>query len=236
MKYLDSGLESASNFIERTNDDNFTNIQVNSQMNPAKNRKWRDSAEVLMKMTELIHLQINSLNKLNFAKDNQSLITSLNKFESFVLKLNEKSPFNDSIKKHLNLIKESKILNEHTMNHLINNLKFISYYSLSYIKFKTQAKRFYFSKLEPFIVVESNYLRVGDIYRAEIMQVGVDTTFQPLVVIEKDTLKIENGKAIYQKFANKTGVFKYKGEIIVVSQANDTSKYPFQSEYKVIER
>jgi len=105
---------------------------------------------------------------------------------------------------------------------------------------------FSFDKVEAKVIPESNYVLIGDKYRAQIFVAAYDTRQQPKIIVgsDVDTVNLQvlgnqeviegqQGKGIYEVPATSVGEKKYGGIIEIVSKSGQVMKYPFKSSYFV---
>ena len=104
---------------------------------------------------------------------------------------------------------------------------------LSYLYGQIDAGSFKFNKLGARVIANSSYVLEGDVYKAEVFLAAEDTTQQPEIFVNNQSLKIVDGKGIYEVRANASGTFKWGGIIKYKTPEGDFNTYPFEGEYQV---
>lgn len=89
------------------------------------------------------------------------------------------------------------------------------------------------NKLDAFVIPNSKLVMRGGKYSANIVLAAVDTTQRPAIFVNGRQLPA-NTRA-YEFMAGQTGTFTYSGYLDVTRGDGTTSRYPFQSDYTVIE-
>lgn len=112
------------------------------------------------------------------------------------------------------------------------------------------ASSFKFNKLAPAVIANSNYILIGDSFRAEVFLAAFDTTQAPLIYVgteldtsdpkdikmkgSYDSLKITpDGKGILKIQGKSEGEFTYKGIINFKAPGGKILKYPWKTTFQV---
>ena len=89
------------------------------------------------------------------------------------------------------------------------------------------------NKLDAFVIPNSKLVMRGGKYSADIVLAAVDTTLRPAIFVNGRQLPANT--RTYEFMAGQTGTFTYSGYLDVTRGDGTTSRYPFQSDYTVIE-
>ena len=89
------------------------------------------------------------------------------------------------------------------------------------------------NRMDAFVIPNSKLVMRGAQYSADIVLAAIDTTQQPTIVVNGRQLPANTRK--YEFMTGQTGTFTYSGYLDVVKGDGTTSRYPFQSDYTVIE-
>lgn len=89
------------------------------------------------------------------------------------------------------------------------------------------------NKLDAFVIPNSKLVMRGGKYSADIVLTAVDTTQRPAIFVNGRQLPANT--RTYEFMAGQTGTFTYSGYLDVTRGDGTTSRYPFQSDYTVIE-
>lgn len=89
------------------------------------------------------------------------------------------------------------------------------------------------NKLDAFVIPNSKLVMRGGKYSADIVLAAVDTTQCPAIFVNGRQLPANT--RTYEFMAGQTGTFTYSGYLDVTRGDGTTSRYPFQSDYTVIE-
>lgn len=89
------------------------------------------------------------------------------------------------------------------------------------------------NKLDAFVIPNSKLVMRGGKYSADIVLAAVDTTQRPAIFVNGRQLPVNT--RTYEFMAGQTGTFTYSGYLDVTRGDGTTSRYPFQSDYTVIE-
>lgn len=89
------------------------------------------------------------------------------------------------------------------------------------------------NKLDAFVIPNSKLVMRGGKYSADIVLAAVDTTQRPAIFV--NGCQLPANTRTYEFMAGQTGTFTYSGYLDVTRGDGTTSRYPFQSDYTVIE-
>lgn len=103
----------------------------------------------------------------------------------------------------------------------------------NYLFAQIDAGSFLFNKLGAQVIPNSNVVLQGDEYVAEVFLAAEDTTQQPEIIINNNSVPVRDGKATYRVRANQPGVFSWSGLIRYKTPAGIIKSYPFRQEYQV---
>lgn len=90
-----------------------------------------------------------------------------------------------------------------------------------------------FDTVAPKVVAQSNYVLLGEEYKADIFLAAFNKTLKPKVVVGADSLNIDHGLGKYSTKTSKEGFNKYSGTIYMKTPKGQTMSYAFESEYIV---
>lgn len=134
------------------------------------------------------------------------------------------------------------------LNKLISEIYDAEYEVVNMMMDEINAEDFSYDKIDAKVIPHSNFLFVGDEYRAEVIVAAYDTSQSPQVYILKDADKMtvqqikqavlldrDEGKAMIRFPANRIGVNKYAGVIGVKTSSGEMNYFPFANEYVVAE-
>lgn len=94
------------------------------------------------------------------------------------------------------------------------------------------AKDFKFDQIEARVVPQSMSVFAGSQYQADIFIAAMDSKTQPEIIVNGQSIKVENGIGKYVAGAAGEGTRKYEG-VIKLKSALGERVYPFKSEYSV---
>ena len=95
------------------------------------------------------------------------------------------------------------------------------------------------------VIAPSNYVLLGDEYKAEVFLAAFSRTKNPSVYTgdydfdnkkfngQFDSVTVNAGTGLYTNKPNKEGLVKWGGELVMVSPKGERKVYPFKSEYMV---
>ena len=104
---------------------------------------------------------------------------------------------------------------------------------------------FPFDTIAAKVMTESNYVMLGDEYKANVFVAAFSTTKNPeivlgklnndgtLLVSESGAVPATNGMGEYVVKTNREGIFNYEGLVKMLSPSGQLKTYPFKSEYIV---
>jgi len=127
---------------------------------------------------------------------------------------------------------------ENTLAMLSNDLLLTTVKCSQLLYSKIESGRWYYNKVEAFVIPKTRYIKNGENYEAEVNFVMRDSTQIPIVIVNNDTLPVKGGKAYYTKtVTEKAGSnVKWEGKLILISlTTGEELIFQFQSEYKVIQ-
>lgn len=90
-----------------------------------------------------------------------------------------------------------------------------------------------FDTVAPKIVAPTNYVLLGEEYKADIFLAAFNKTKDPVVTIDGAAIPVQRGLGQYAFKTNKQGTFTYQGEIAVETTKGEKKIYPFESSYIV---
>ena len=112
--------------------------------------------------------------------------------------------------------------------------------------FKSVTKKdFKFDTIAAKVIAPSNYVMLGEDYRADVFVAAFSKTQDPRILIGDydsttqqlsnivDSVRVEQGMGKYVVKTDKEGIFSYSGMINLVSPSGELKQYPFSSEYIV---
>jgi len=107
---------------------------------------------------------------------------------------------------------------------------------LAYLYKEIDIGSFKFNKLEAIVLPESNYVLVGNPYKAKVFIAASDTTVAPEIIVGGRHLPVKDGKGEYSGSTSSPGIKTWGGLIKMIHPATkDTLTYKFKSEYQVAE-
>lgn len=108
---------------------------------------------------------------------------------------------------------------------------------VDYLLRKLDAKIMKFDTIAPKVIPNSNYVLLGDDYKAEVFIAAFSKTQNPLVLAgendKRDSLKVDRGIGYYTAATTREGLVKWSGTIKMKAADGKESEYPFKSEYMV---
>ncbi len=109
---------------------------------------------------------------------------------------------------------------------------------INYAYSQIDVSSFKFSKIEAFVVPNSQILPVGYPYLAEIYLTSIDTTVSYGFVIDGQKFETKSGVGKYQfQVNNKPAVYSKNGSFFYIrSLDGEIQNYPFKIEYEVLEK
>lgn len=119
------------------------------------------------------------------------------------------------------------------LSKLQNDLLFAEGEALQTLVASVDASDVRVNKLDAFVIPNSKLVMRGGKYSADIVLAAVDTTQRPAIFVNGRQLPANT--RTYEFMAGQTGTFTYSGYLDVTRGDGTTSRYPFQSDYTVIE-
>ena len=119
------------------------------------------------------------------------------------------------------------------LSKLQNDLLFAEGEALQTLAASVDAGDVRVNKLDAFVIPNSKLVMRGGKYSADIVLAAVDTTQRPAIFVNGRQLPANT--RTYEFMAGQTGTFTYSGYLDVTRGDGTTSRYPFQSDYTVIE-
>lgn len=104
---------------------------------------------------------------------------------------------------------------------------------LNYLYSQIDAGAFKFNKLGAQVIANSAIILQGEEYVAQVFLAAIDTTEDPVILVNERPLPIEDGKGIYRLRANEAGTFRWSGVINYKTPEGTIRNYPFTQEYQV---
>ena len=106
-------------------------------------------------------------------------------------------------------------------------------------------KKFNFDTIVTKVIPNSNYVLIGEEYKADVFLAAFSTTQNPKILIGKfdssttelidiqDTVPVSNGLGKYSVSTNKEGIYSYEGVLQLKNSSGGVENFPFKSEYIV---
>ncbi len=104
---------------------------------------------------------------------------------------------------------------------------------INYLYAQIDAGSFTFNKLGARVIANSSVVLQGEEYVAEVFLAAEDTTQQPEILINSQSVPVEDGKATYRVKTSEPGVFSWSGLIKYRTPGGVVRDYPFEQEYQV---
>jgi gliding motility-associated protein GldM len=126
-----------------------------------------------------------------------------------------------------------------------NDVKGVESTVQSYLLNSVSAADFKFDQLVPAIIPNSNYVLLGDSYRAELFVSAYSSTQKPKILVgdvdtntgkvngHVDSVKVRNGMGMYAVKTDHEGQVKFAGVINIKAPDGSIKQYPFHSSYLV---
>ena len=83
------------------------------------------------------------------------------------------------------------------------------------------------------VIPQSNYVMLGEEYKADVFIAAFSKTKKPQVLIDNTAVEVEKGLGKYSAKATREGIVNYSGTIKVISPKGKEVVFPFKSEYIV---
>jgi gliding motility-associated protein GldM len=90
-----------------------------------------------------------------------------------------------------------------------------------------------FDTVAPKVVAPTNYVLLGEEYKADIFLAAFNKTKDPKISINESQIPVRNGLGLYSLKTSKEGAFTYNGTIEVETNSGELKKFPFESNYIV---
>ncbi len=125
------------------------------------------------------------------------------------------------------------------------DVKKVEYDVVSNLLKKAGKKQFNFDTIMTRVIPSSNYVMLGEDYKADVFLAAFSTTQNPEIVIGDydstknnlstviDTVPVSNGLGQYTVATSKEGIFSYEGVLKLKKQGGGVENFPFTSEYIV---
>jgi len=122
------------------------------------------------------------------------------------------------------------------MSKMQNDIRNAEAEILGYLFGQIDAGSFKFNKLEAIVNASTNYVLVGNEYKAEVFIAASDSTVEPEIFVGESNLKVIDGKGQYVGNTSSVGFKTWSGVIKMKSPATgEILEFPFKSEYQVAE-
>jgi hypothetical protein len=228
-----SKLESHSNYLEKEFEYTSQRITDNNNNNLAKWGKTYNKIVLLSKLVSEIEILLKKhgeLNRLTYQKIDSFFISGTDKeIEAYFQKINQTEL--DNWKKEF---KEGQSLtNIETELLLINILTVRNSLSKEYIE---NVERLYykFPIISTIVDSESNDLKLGETYKAEVSITAYDPTIVPICEIKGVKTEVRNGRFYFEIPCNKKGTFNWKGTLNIPGpQGYYSNVFPIEGKYTV---
>jgi gliding motility-associated protein GldM len=120
------------------------------------------------------------------------------------------------------------------LSKLKNDVKNSESLVVDYLLKQTDGEVMKFDTIAAKVVPQSNYVLLGDEYRADVFVAAFSKTKNPEITIGENTkLDVHHGLGRYTVKADKEGIVEYEGMIKLVSAKGKESVFPFKSQYIV---
>ncbi|PCJ27229.1 MAG: hypothetical protein COA97_04495 [Flavobacteriales bacterium] len=125
------------------------------------------------------------------------------------------------------------------------DVKKVEYDVVSNLLKKAGKKQFNFDTIMTRVIPSSNYVLLGEEYKADVFLAAFSTTQNPEILIGKydstindlvsvvDSIPVKNGLGQYIVPTSKEGIFTYEGVLKLKKQGGGVENFPFKSEYIV---
>ncbi len=131
------------------------------------------------------------------------------------------------------------------LSHIQNDVKNAEGDAVEYLFGKIHEDDFPFDTVAARVIAPTNYVLLGDEYKADVFVAAFSKTKDPEVKVgdydlankkftgAADSIKVEKGMGKYTMKTSREGIFKWGGEVTMVSKKGRKKTYPFVSEYIV---
>jgi gliding motility-associated protein GldM len=120
------------------------------------------------------------------------------------------------------------------LSKLKNDVKNAESQVVDYLLKSVGAEDMKFDTIAAKVIPQSNYVLLGDEYKADVFIAAFNKTKNPEITIGGTTkLDVQKGLGKYAVKAEKEGIVEYEGMIKMVTAKNKTVVFPFKSEYIV---
>lgn len=120
------------------------------------------------------------------------------------------------------------------LSKLKNDVKNAESLVVDYLLKSTDAEVMKFDTIAAKVVPQSNYVLLGEDYKADVFVAAFSKTKKPEIMIGgTESVIVENGLGKYTAKTNKEGIIDYSGTIKLVSAKGKEVTFPFKSEYIV---
>ena len=223
-------IQSQNDFVDFEYEQLLHDIKAKSTTNPQKFIEPKNEILFIKEIDSTLQSHVN-LNE-NIEKHISDYFTSLTR-----LRLNREAEETilEYKKKFDNNIKSYNSLSDNEKNLILLNLKTVRNYTIRILLSELELTNFTFNKLYPIVISKNESVKLGEIYSAQIIMAGIDTTRNPIIKVEGSLIPInENGEAIVNIKTNKRGIHYLNGEVNWVHEnTGQILIFPFESSYKV---
>lgn len=239
IAFLDQGIQQSKEYILRQNSMIYTEFAKAKEENPKRVIPWKNKADSIHEKYKLIEAIVDTLkSQLKAEESTKFKEDELNKAVSGYHDLLQNLITDSAAVQLINnqFIKITKNdISEAGLNLLLNKISISTHYALKYLYGQIYIKEFRLNKLYPVVIPDKTLLKPDEYYKAEIFLSAIDTTINPIIIVNKDTLEVINGIAIYKSQPNEElGIKELKGHIEYKRADGITSNFPFTISYKVI--
>ncbi len=125
------------------------------------------------------------------------------------------------------------------------DVKKVEYDVVSTLLQKAGKKQFNFDTIVTKVIPNSNYVLLGEDYKADVFLAAFSTTQNPEILIGKydsikkelvsviDSIPVDNGLGQYIVSTDEEGIFSYEGVLKLRKEGGGAENFPFKSEYIV---
>lgn len=119
------------------------------------------------------------------------------------------------------------------LSKLKTDVKNAEYIALNEIYGSIGKNDFSFDTIAAKVIAPTNYVMLGEEYKAEVFLAAFSTTQNPEISIQEQDINVESGIGNYTVKANSEGIHTYNGRIRVKKKNGEVKEYPFASDYMV---
>jgi len=118
--------------------------------------------------------------------------------------------------------------------HLKNDLKLVQYSLYSYYESLIFIDKYSFDMVRPIVSKKSDKIKLGETYKCEVYLAAANEDYNPIVIINNDTLKYnDKGVPYYEIEPRRRGKYSFQGKMLSIDYNSEYSTFDFIIDFVV---